>query len=307
MRLSYVISILFLFVVALGACAAVDSGINVDPGTVAVVTRFGEVTGEVFHPGLNWKTPFIEDVLRYPTARRSYETSNNPDTSRANFTDFPTDSKTNDGQEVVMTFTVLFAIRPECAPVVAQEIGDLNAVVENVVKANSRNLARQNTFNYGANEMFSGDGVVNYEAETEEELRQAMGLACVDLIDFLVRKPQFEEKYEDTIEDQQIAEERIKTEQFNAEAAEFVKQQAIRAAEAEAQSKVLDAEAEAQARVLQAEAEAQAIELQGQALRRNPEVIEWQFVQNLTGVNWGILPADSVTPFLPVGPEGVGP
>ena len=85
---------------------------------------------------------------------------------------------------------------------------------------------------------------------------------------------------------------------FNAQAAEFKRDEAIRLAEAEKQRNILLAEATAQQTVLEATAEATAIELQGAALRKYPEVMQWEFVQNLKGVQWGILPADGIMPLL---------
>ena len=37
---------------------------SVDETEVAIVTRFGEIKSEVYDPGLNIKTPFIDSVTR---------------------------------------------------------------------------------------------------------------------------------------------------------------------------------------------------------------------------------------------------
>ena len=61
----------------------------VEFGTVGLVKRFGGLTGNVYAPGLHWRVPFIDSIVTVPTAVRSYETSDNPSASNANFTDIP--------------------------------------------------------------------------------------------------------------------------------------------------------------------------------------------------------------------------
>jgi len=120
------------------------------------------------------------------------------------------------------------------------------------------------------------------------------------MVDFLVRKITFDPDYIQAIENQQIAQENIKTAQFNAEAAEFKREEAIRLSEGDKQRDILLAEAAARKTVLNAEAEAESIRLQGAALREFPEVIQWQFVQDLDGIAWGLIPSDGLTPLLPL-------
>ncbi|MBE9506908.1 MAG: hypothetical protein IMY86_02570, partial [Chloroflexi bacterium] len=76
-------------------------------GTVALVTRFGGLTGTVFEPGLHWRIPFIDQVVVIPTVVQSYETSDDPVLSTADYRDYPVTAQTVDGQQITVKYTVL--------------------------------------------------------------------------------------------------------------------------------------------------------------------------------------------------------
>jgi len=272
----------------------------VERGTVALVKRFGGLTGQVYEPGLHWRTPFIDQVETVPTVVRSYETSDDPGASSSNYRDYPVTAQTVDGQQITIKYTVLFRIPPEKAVDILQNVGVLEEVVANIVKAHSRNLARLWAQSHTAEDLYSGEGIFAYEDEVEKALALEFEKFGVTLDDFLVRKIDFDEDYIRAIEQQQIAEEAIETAQYLAEAAEYEKQQEIRLAEAKAEGTKLQAAAEAERQRLLAEAEAYGIQIRGQTLQEYPEIVQWEFVRNLESVRWGILPGDGLTPLIPL-------
>ncbi|HET90805.1 MAG TPA: hypothetical protein ENN99_08735 [Chloroflexi bacterium] len=291
-------------------------------GTVGLVKRFGGLTGEVFEPGLHWRIPFVDQIVTLPTIVQSYETSDNPDMSGADFTDYPVTAQTVDGQQINIKYTVLFRIPPDRAVNIAENVGRIREIVENIVKAHSRNLARLWAQNYAAEDLYSGEGIFTYEIIVEEALQAEFQRYGLLLDDFLVRKVDFDEEYIRAIEQQQIAQEAIETARYQSEAAEYEKERQIRLAQAEAERTKLMAEAEAERTKLMAqadaertklmaqadaerqrllaEAEAYSIETRGAALERFPELVQWEFVRNLQSVQWGILPSDGVTPLIPL-------
>lgn len=283
-----------------GGLALVNAYTQVPYGTVGLVVRFGGLTGQVFQPGLNWRTPFVDQVLLVPTVVKSYETSDNPESSGADFRDFPVTAQTVDGQQIQIKYTVLFRIPADKAVEITQNVGAPDAVVENVVKAYSRNLARLIAQNYTAEKLYSGEGIFDYENRVRTELEAQMSRYNVILGDFLVRKIDFSDEYVTAIEQKQIAQEAIETAKYNAQAAEYEKQRQIRLAEAEAEKIKLNAQAEAERQRLLADSEAYSIQKRGEALQAYPNLVQWQFVTQLTDVRWGILPADGITPLLPL-------
>jgi regulator of protease activity HflC (stomatin/prohibitin superfamily) len=286
-------------------------------GTVEAVTQYGALTGEVFTEGANWKTPFIQGTRTINIQTLNYETSNFPEDSNADFTDFPVGTNTHDGQTLDITYTVLFHIPPENALQILRTWGNMDRVVERVVKTLSRAEVRELAKGFEAEQLFTAVGVDAFEADVTDALEVLFNNYGVSLAveGFQVRSFGFDEEYVQTIENQQIAQEKIETARFDSEAAEFEKQQAIRAAEAVKQDTILQAEAaaertllnanaKAEARVLEAGAEAEAIRLegaasafaieaQGEALRAYAEMLQWEFLSEWNGAMPRILMGDN--------------
>lgn len=297
--------------VIFGAFAFSQAYTPVQYGTVAVVVRFGGLTGQVFEPGLHWRTPFIDEVKIIPTVVLSYETSDEPTQSNANYTDIPVTAQTVDGQQITIKYTVLFRVPPDKAVTIVQNVGFTDRVVENVIKAYSRNQSRLLAQNYTAANLYGGQGIFDYENKVREALTVNYAEFGLVLDDFLVRKVEFSQDYITAVEQKQIAQEGIETAKYKSEAAEYEKEQQIRLAEADAQriklTAAADAErikvtaqADAEKQRLLADAEAYSIKARGEALKQYPGLIQWQFVSNLQNVQWGILPSEGITPLVPI-------
>jgi regulator of protease activity HflC (stomatin/prohibitin superfamily) len=273
--------------------------VQVRYGTVALVARFGGLTGDVLDPGPHWRIPVVDRLVIVPTVQQSYETSDVPETSGADYPDYPVSAQTVDGQQITVKYTVLFRIPGEAAVSVVQNYGETREVVENVVKR-SRSWARLVAQNYTAEDLYSGEGIFAYQTAVSDVLRDEFVEAGIRLDEFLVRKVDFDEEYINAIEQQQIAQEAIETARYQSEAAEFEKERQIRLAQAEAERTLLLAQAEAQSQRLLADAEAYSIGARGATLREYPEVVQWQFVRNLEDVQWGIMPGENLTPLIPI-------
>ncbi|MCL5942465.1 MAG: SPFH domain-containing protein, partial [Actinobacteria bacterium] len=227
--------------------ALVSSYTQVEAGTVGVVKRLGKVQQTVFEPGFHFKIPFLDQVVLYSTKVTSYEASENPDTSQANYTDYVVDSTTSDGQTVQLTFTVLFRIPAKDAPVIAQEVGDMNAVVENVVKAFSRSLSREVPKGFSAEALYTQQGQADAQDLIQSRLEQAFAQHGVMIDQYLIRRITFAPDYVAAVEAKQIAKQNALTEQNNIAKQEAIKQQTIINAQAEAEKKKIEAEGEAEA------------------------------------------------------------
>ena len=177
------------FAMTFGICAGISSYTTVQRGNVGLVSRFGGLTGIVFQPGLNWKTPFVESVEVFDTTQQSYEMSAHPETSQAQWTDYTVGSQTSDGQTVDISATTIFRIPDgESAVSIRQNIGVTKEVVENVVKANVRSITRNTSKRYTAGQLYSGD-ITEFQEDVRDQLEnkfleQGEGLI---LVDFKVR------------------------------------------------------------------------------------------------------------------------
>jgi regulator of protease activity HflC (stomatin/prohibitin superfamily) len=184
----------------------------VDPGQVKVVKQFGEIV-RVNTEGLNWITPLIQTTETYDIRTKTYEVSGNPDTTNADYPDWSVSAQTTDGQQISINYTVKFRVDATRIATILREFGNLNAVVENIVKADSRSWVRKLAQNYEAESLFSGEGVLLFETQVSDTLKDLYAAQNVILVEFLIRKIDFDANYVKTIEDQQIAQEQMRREQ----------------------------------------------------------------------------------------------
>jgi regulator of protease activity HflC (stomatin/prohibitin superfamily) len=143
------------------------------------------------------------------------------------------------------------------------------------------------------------------------------------LIDFILRNITFSVEYAASVEQKQIAEQQAQqaffvVEQRTQEAeqarqvAEGLADAAVIAAQGRAQAVVIEATADAEARVIQAEAEAEALGLIADALRDNPDLLLYQYINNLSpNIQVMLVPNDNpyllTLPSLPGGETAIIP
>jgi regulator of protease activity HflC (stomatin/prohibitin superfamily) len=298
-------SVLVVIVLAFAILMLASSSyVQVGYGTVGLVTRFGAVTGRVMRPGLNWKIPFVESVIPYRTQEIIYQTADQGE-SEADYVDFPTDTTTADGQQIILKYSIRFRIDAERVSWIANNIGDERDVVEKVVKFHSRILARNIPKEYEALDLYTGN-IQEVQDQFEEQLTPLFSDKGVILDSFGLRKIEFTEDYKQAVEQKQIEAETVITEQHRAEQATYQAQAKVELAKGEAQSTIERAKGDAEKTKLLAEAEAQAIQIKGEALAEYPAIIQLRFVESLSDpdskVTWGIMPPGSFVPFLNLTP-----
>jgi len=251
----------------------------VQAGNVRVLTQFGRTVGVTFTPGMNIKIPFIQNTVNYSTRQVTYETSDFPETSRANYPDFTVDTTSLDGQQIQLKYTIRFSIDSKQAEWILNNIGTMDNLVEKVVKTEARSLCRNIPKKYSAAQLYS-EQVFDVQDEISETLRPIFEKNGIILDEFLLRKIEFTTEYFNILEEKQIAEERIVVEQNILAQERIKKEQAI----------------------VKAEAEARQIEIKGEALKKYPQIIQLEFIQKLSpNITWGILPEEGIIPFLDLG------
>ncbi len=233
--------ILIAVILIFGLMVVTSAFTVIDNGTVGVVTRFGQVQDKVMKPGLNFKIPFADHVLIYNTQKIIYETSQTPRDSAADYTDYPIETTTEDGQQIQVTYSVRFSVDPDKVTWLANNLGTEAQIVEKVVKTdtrvNTRNIPRQ----YRAIDLYTGN-IQDVSAQIAETLRPLFEANGIILDEFGIRNVIFSNEYIDAIESKQIEAEKIVTEQNIAEQEKYKKQAAITKAEGEAESQKLQQE-----------------------------------------------------------------
>jgi regulator of protease activity HflC (stomatin/prohibitin superfamily) len=117
------------------------------------------------------------------------------------------------------------------------------------------------------------------------------------LVDFVLRDIHFSAEYAVAVEQKQIAEQQAQQAKFVVESKKQEAEQARQVAEGVADAAVIAAQGEADARLIQAEAEAAALELINNAIKNNPDLLTYQYIEKLgPNIDVMLLPSDS--PFL---------
>lgn len=213
----------------------------VDSGEVAVVTQFGKVTGRLLEPGAHVITPFVEGTLTYNTKKVTYETSieAKQKSSKADYKDFTVDTNTEDGQPVDIAYTIRFGVDPTQATWVAQNIGSQEALVEKIVKTESRIWARNIPRRFSAEALYTGEGSQKVQEEIFAQLKPVFATNGLILDTVGLREIVFDNNYIAAIKAKQVAAVQVETEKNIAAQAEYKKQATITAAEASAKEQEL--------------------------------------------------------------------
>lgn len=214
--------------------------IIVQPGTVKVVTRLGLITGRILEPGPHFILPFVESTITYNTKKVIYEaTSNEKQTaSRADYKDYPVDTNTKDGQQVDIYYTVRFSIDPTKATWIAQNLGSEFAVVEKIVKTESRVWVRNIVREYEAEKLYTGN-VIDVQNQIEKKLEPTFEKNGIILDAVGIREIKFTPQYVNAIEQKQIEAVKVETEKNRAEQAKYEKERRITQAEGMAKEQEL--------------------------------------------------------------------
>lgn len=250
----------------------VQALVMVQAGTVGVVKRLGAVRQEL-NPGLHLIVPLIDKAIIFPTVKKTYEASEQPESSQADYPDIIISALTSDGQQIKVGLTARFMIQPGKAAWILQNLGDERDYVEKVVKTEIRGSGRRVPTKFAAYDLYTKR---SYEAQQTlfDEIApkfQANGLILDEIV---LRNVTFTSEYAKTLEEKQIALENITTEKNKLEQEKIRKEQKIVAAEGDAKS----------------------IEIRQAALTKNPTIIQWEFVQKLApNIQWGVLP-DNIIP-----------
>lgn len=212
----------------------------VEPGSVQVVVRLGKVTGTILKPGLNFIMPIIDKTYIYNTKKVIYETTSEEKQrySNANYKDYPVDTNTKDGQQVLIYYTIRFSVDPEKVTWVAQNIGNENDLVEKIVKADSRIWVRNIPREFEAEMLYTGN-VTEVQNIIENRLRPSFEANGLLLDSVGIREIKFTNEYVKAIESKQIEAVRIQVEKNKAEQARYQKEARIIQAEGMAKEQEL--------------------------------------------------------------------
>lgn len=256
-------------------------------------------------PGLNWIIPYFENVEFYPIFRQTYTMSIAPLEGQREGDD-SVSARTSDGQEVLVDASVLYSIEPN--DVIQVHIDWQDRYTDDLVRPLARGVIRDAVSQYRVEEVYSlkRDELSNQITEDLTKKMQENGLR---LSDFVLRNITFSPEYAASVEQKQIAEQQAQQAAFVVQQRRQEAEQARQVAQGQADAVVINAEGRAEARLIEANAEAQALDLLAAALLDKPELLTYQYINQISpNIRVMLLPSDS--PYLlplPSVDELVGP
>ncbi len=271
----------------------------IQPNEVGVVFR--QTPGVLRTPltsGLKWVLPFVDQVTKYDVGQQSVTMAGAEAFSQ---TVGPAGAYTavratsSDGQIIFLDVTVIFNID-------SAEINNIHrdwlnkSFVDGFIVPRARSEVRNAVSGYSAEEVYSG-GRATLETQILDALRPAYAQRGFLLSDVLIRDVSFSQEFTDAIEQKQIAEQEAQRAAFRVQQAAQEAEQARVEAQGRADSVVIAAEGDAQATILNAKAEAEALRLINEILSQNPNLLQYQYINQL-GDNIQMIIIPSNSPFL---------
>ena len=248
------------------------------------------VRDEALEPGLHWIVPFLENAIMYPISRQTY-TMSIAHTEGAIAGDDSVEARTSDGQIVKIDASVIFSIDPDRT--VEQHVKWAGAYVDNLVRPVSRGIIRDAVSQFEIEELVSSKRF-ELAALMFAGMESSLNEGGFNLADFVLRNIAFSEEYADSVEQKQIAEQQAQQASYIVQQREFEAEQARQVAEGIADANVIEAEGNALAIVIEANAEAEALELIAEALKRNPDLLTFEYISKLSpGIQVMLVPNDN--------------
>jgi regulator of protease activity HflC (stomatin/prohibitin superfamily) len=268
----------------------------VEPNERGVVFRqvgsAGDALQDPITPGLSWVIPFVDQVIPYDVGQQPVTMEGGDATEEGGRN--AVQAISSDGQVVFADVTVVFRINPLEVNSIHREWR--NTYIDGFIVPVTRSEVRNAINNFGAEEIYSG-GRAALEIQLREDLASAFEQQGFLLTDIRIRNIEFSDEFANAIEQKQIAEQEAQRAVFLVQQAEQEAEQARTQAQGEADATVIRAQGDADSIVIRGEAEAEALALINEILAENPNLIQYQYINELGDqVQLVIIPSNS--PFL---------
>lgn len=251
----------------------IDGLVSVPAGHVAVIYDRGRgVLTNALPEGLHLKIPFWQ-VSTIMDTRLRVSTMSIVQAEGNIYGDDSIEALTQDGQKVGVDITVQYHIMAENAPKIFQTKGDDNEYPAKIIRPGARSVIRDVITGFDSTKLFTLETRLEATRAMEDQLKALYMTNLITLDKLLLRNIQFSDQYLSSIEEKQIAQQRIQKAEYQRQEAEKLKEK----------------------KIIEAEAEAEAVRLKGTMLQKYPNVIQFEFVQRMADdIQWGFLPSNSL-------------
>ena len=273
-----IISLVFVGALILSLVSAGIVFVNPEDRGVVISALMPEgYRQDALEPGLAWIVPFAENVITYPIAKQTYTMSVVSDEGQV-FGDDSIEARTSDGQKVLIDASVIFSINPD--EVVQLHVDWQDRYDNDLVRPVARGVIRDAVSQFGIAEVYSTRRVelVGIVSDLMTEAFEENGLI---MHEFVLRNISFSDEYAASVEQKQIAEQLAQQAAFVVQQKEYEADQVRASAEGERDAAVLAAEGRAEGKLIEAEAEAKALALINEQISKNPNLLNYLYIQQI--------------------------
>lgn len=295
-----IIIVLVLLIGGLGLNTLASGLVFIDQTEAGVVVSPltpGGVRPAPLTAGIHWIIPFVESVDRFSLTKQEYTMSGKPSEGAVQGDD-AVEARTSDGQQVYIDATVRFAADPARVVELRRTWLSQDRYVSGFVRPTTRNVVYNTTSRYKVEEIYGS---------RRAELQQEIQAALVDefakqglVLDALqLRNVTFTTEYSQSVEQKQIAQQQSEQAKLLVQKAQQEAEQLRASAKGQADAAAERARGDAEAVVTKAKADAEALRLIADALKTNPDLLTYTYIQKLApNVGLILLPASSNNPFI---------
>jgi regulator of protease activity HflC (stomatin/prohibitin superfamily) len=296
-------SILVVAVLLIGGLAMLTLGAGLvfidqfEAGVVISPLTAGGVRPDPIGPGIHFVTPFVEYVDRFNTAKQEYTMSGTTNEGAVQGNDAVT-GLTSDGQQVSIEATVRFyANRAQVVTLRSLWQSEQN-YIQSFVRPTTRTAIYNATSHYKVEDIY-GAKRSDLQAEIENQLKDQFAQQGLVLDAFQLRNVAFSPEYAQSIEQKQIAQQQSEQAKLLVQKAQQEADQLRASAQGQADAVAERAKGDAEAAVTKATADAQALRLIADALKTNPDLLTYTYIQKLApNVGLIMLPSSGNNPFI---------
>ena len=272
--------------------------VNVHPTEVAV--EINKVAGKVNEAprgvGYHFYNRWVTDMVIYKVSARSYPSDTLASEEAKKYT---LELKTNDGQNVEVDLTIIYALDPKNVPLLHQQVG--SNYEDQILLPQIRSEARLAIGSYSAEEIYQGKVRDEMQQAIKEKLSGVLAkYPALKMHDALIRHFSFSPDFERAIEQKKLAAQQVEINKNRALAQEEEakrqeaearggKLKAIQEAEGRAQSAKIEADAnrykleqEAAGNLARLKANAEGQKLLADAVGGGQNVVALKFAENIS-------------------------
>jgi regulator of protease activity HflC (stomatin/prohibitin superfamily) len=268
-----------------------------ESGVVVSPLSAGGVRPDPLTAGIHWIIPFIESVERFSIAKQEYTMSGKAGEGAVQGDD-AVEARTSDGQQVYIDATVRFYADPLKVVDLRRTWQGQDRYIQGFVRPTTRNVIYNTTARYKVEEVY-GAKRTDLQQQIQEQLTGQFAAQGLVLDAFQLRNITFSPEYAQSIEQKQIAQQQSEQAKLLVQKSQQEADQLRARVKGEADAVVLRATGDAQAAVTRAEGDAKALKLIADALKTNPDLLTYTYIQKLApNVGLILLPAGGNNPFI---------